>query len=52
MSTFLSLHYHLVVSTKNRTPLIQDAWMSRRHEYLGGTALRRAEIDFDERYLE
>jgi len=37
-STFLSLHYHLVFSTKNRRPLIRTAWRSRLHEYLGGTA--------------
>ena len=36
-STFLSLHYHLVFSTKNREPLIDAAWRSRLHEYLGGT---------------
>jgi REP-associated tyrosine transposase len=37
MSTYLSLHYHLVFSTKQRTPVIAEAWMSRLHEYLGGT---------------
>ncbi len=37
MSTFISLHYHLVFSTKNRAPLIKDAWLERLHEYLGGT---------------
>jgi REP-associated tyrosine transposase len=36
-STYLSLHYHLVFSTKNREPTIRDAWRSRLHEYLGGT---------------
>jgi putative transposase len=36
-STFLSLHYHVVFSTKNRQPLIEDSWRSRLHEYLGGT---------------
>ena len=36
-STFLSLHYHLVFSTKNRLPLIEDSWSQRLHEYLGGT---------------
>jgi putative transposase len=36
-STYLSLHYHLVFSTKNREPAIRDAWRSRLHEYLGGT---------------
>ena len=36
-STYLSLHYHLVFSTKNRTPLIEPSWRSRLHEYLGGT---------------
>lgn len=36
-STYLSLHYHLVFSTKNREPFIESAWRSRLHEYLGGT---------------
>jgi putative transposase len=36
-STYLSLHYHLVFSTKDRTPLIETSWRSRLHEYLGGT---------------
>ena len=37
MSTYLSLHYHLVFSTKNRAPLISGDWEARLHEYLGGT---------------
>ena len=36
-STFLSLHHHLVFSTKNREPLISASWRSRLHEYLAGT---------------
>jgi REP element-mobilizing transposase RayT len=36
-STYLSLHYHLVFSTKGREPLIDAAWNHRLHEYLGGT---------------
>lgn len=36
-STFLSLHYHLVFSTKRRDPIIDAEWRSRLHEYLGGT---------------
>jgi putative transposase len=35
--TFTSLHYHLVFSTKNREPFISNVWISRLHEYLGGT---------------
>ena len=35
-STFLSLHYHLVFSTKDREPSMVAAWRSRLHEYLGG----------------
>jgi putative transposase len=35
-STFLSLHYHLVFSTKNREPIIDSSWRPRLHEYLGG----------------
>jgi putative transposase len=36
-STFLSLHYHIIFSTKDRLPLIDAAWRDRLHEYLGGT---------------
>src|SRR5262245_25418690 len=35
-STFLSLHYHIVFSTKERRPLIKPMWRPRLHEYLGG----------------
>jgi REP element-mobilizing transposase RayT len=35
-STHLSLHYHLVFSTKGREPLIADQWRDRLHAYLGG----------------
>ena len=36
-STYLSLHYHIVFSTKNREPLLDQNWRLRLHEYLGGT---------------
>lgn len=36
-STFHSLHYHWVCSTKDRRPFIRGEWRSRLHEYLGGT---------------
>jgi REP element-mobilizing transposase RayT len=35
-STYLSLHYHLVFSTKHREPTIAASWRERLHEYLGG----------------
>ena len=35
-STHLSLHYHIVFSTKDRHPFIAEAWQNRLHEYLGG----------------
>ena len=35
-STHLSLHYHIVFSTKDRRPQIADEWRARLHEYLGG----------------
>ena len=35
-STHLSLHFHIVFSTKDRHPFIVDEWRSRLHEYLGG----------------
>ena len=36
-STYLSLHYHLVFSTKDRSHLIEPSLRNRLHEYLGGT---------------
>jgi len=36
-STYLSLHYHLIFSTKERRCLIADPWRGRLHAYLGGT---------------
>ena len=35
-STHLSLHYHLVFSTKNRLPLITKEWRAELHAYMGG----------------
>lgn len=35
-STHLSLHNHLVFSTKARHPWIGEAWRGRLHSYLGG----------------
>lgn len=35
-STHLSLHHHLIYSTKNRLPLIAESWRDRLHAYLGG----------------
>jgi REP element-mobilizing transposase RayT len=37
MSTYVSLHYHLVFATKHREPLIKPHWIGRLHAYLGGT---------------
>ncbi len=37
MSTYLSLHYHIVFATKERRPYISETWITRLHEYLGGT---------------
>ena len=34
--TYVSLHYHLVSSTKSREPVISAEWLPRLHEYLGG----------------
>ena len=36
-STFLSLHYHIVFSTRERRPFLRDSWRAKMHEYLGGT---------------
>lgn len=35
-STHLSLHYHLVFSTKERRAVIADDWRARLHGFLGG----------------
>jgi len=35
-STFLSLHYHIVFSTKYRLPQISESIQRPLHEYLGG----------------
>jgi len=35
-STFFSLHYHIVFSTKERRPFIKPEWQPRLHVYLGG----------------
>jgi len=35
-STHLSLHYHLIFSTKDRVAHIHGDWRDRLHDYLGG----------------
>jgi putative transposase len=35
-STYLSLHYHLIFSTKERRQFIVPSWRDRMHAYLGG----------------
>jgi putative transposase len=35
-STHLSLHYHIVFSTKNQEPSIIPKWRNQLHAYLGG----------------
>ncbi len=35
-STHVSLHYHLIWSTKIRQPMIREAWQERLHAFLGG----------------
>lgn len=35
-STHLSLHYHLIFSTKDRFPFISKSWRDRLHAFLGG----------------
>lgn len=41
-STHLSLHYHVVFSTKERRACIDESWRERLHAYLGG-AIRIAD---------
>ena len=36
-SSYTSLHFHIVFSTKQRRGIIAMAWRPRLHEYLGGT---------------
>jgi putative transposase len=36
-STYYSLHYHWVCSTKERRPFLRGDWRPLFHEYLGGT---------------
>ena len=38
-STYLSLHYHFVFTTKCRAALIGDEWIAAFHEYIGGTVI-------------
>jgi len=35
-STHLSLHYHIIFSTKDRMALMHKDWRGRLHSYLGG----------------
>ena len=35
-STHLSLHYHLIFSTKDRVALMHKDWRGRLHAYMGG----------------
>jgi putative transposase len=35
-STHLSLHYHIIFSTKNRQPLIAESFRPKLHAFLGG----------------
>jgi REP element-mobilizing transposase RayT len=37
-STYTSLHYHLIFSTKCRQPCIEKSWRDDLHRYLHGTA--------------
>ncbi len=39
--SFVSLPVHIVLSTKNREPLIRDEIQTRNYEYVGGTLRRQ-----------
>ena len=43
-STHLSLHCHVVFSTKNHEPRIAAEWRERLHAYLGGVARQSGSI--------
>ena len=36
MSSFTQLCVHLIFSTKNREPIIEDAWKAQLHSYMAG----------------
>lgn len=36
-ATYLSLHFHVVFGTKRRERVISTEWISRLHDYLGGS---------------
>jgi REP element-mobilizing transposase RayT len=38
-STHLSLHYHVIFSTKDRVAQIHKDWRDRLHAYIGGTII-------------
>lgn len=37
MSTYLSLHYHVIFSTKARVPCLAKEWRHQLHAYMSGT---------------
>jgi REP element-mobilizing transposase RayT len=37
MSAYLSLHYHVVFSTRHRVPCLAKAWRDDLHSYMSGT---------------
>ena len=39
MSTYLSLHYHIIFSTKDREPWLAPNMRAKVHEYLGGVVI-------------
>jgi len=43
-STHLSLHVHVVFSTKKRQPVIDFEWRDRLHAYIGGAARQEGAI--------
>jgi putative transposase len=43
-STHLSLHYHLIFSTRDRRPSIVSSWRERLHAYIGGVLRERDAI--------
>ena len=66
MSTYASLHYHVVFSTKHRTNFIHRSWEERLHKYIANQRkhhrvksfqeeliemLEKAGVDYDPKYL-
>ena len=51
-STYYSLHYHWICSTKDRRPFIRPHWRARFHEYIVGQEQHHRKRTFEEELKE